>query len=128
MRQKKTGGCSNIPFKSQVFKFTLLLLNTYTLYVLCTFRWILCRVCGQAFGNRNSLWQHELRHSKQGLYSCCMIILQCTLTMWRVKDTSVHCVSSFLDSNQILVDIQRHILTTCTSVPIVTRHICLKKQ
>ena len=32
---------------------------------------VLCRVCGQALRNRTSLRQHELRHSKQGLYSCC---------------------------------------------------------
>ena len=32
---------------------------------------VLCRVYAQAFRNRSSLRMHELRHSKQGLYSCC---------------------------------------------------------
>ena len=48
--------------------------HSFVEYVHCTFRSmdpVLCRVCGQAFRNRSLLWQHELRHSKQGLYSCC---------------------------------------------------------
>ena len=34
----------------------------------------MCRVRGQAFSYRNSLLQHELRHSKQCLYLCCNTI------------------------------------------------------